>query len=155
MVIDCLHLIKIIFFSKGSSAYIHSFDVVISCLASIALLQIMYFGKMLTYSEYESFYTADYLKVGSNSLNATSSFCQQTNATDYNHNYFNNESPEHNNSGINYLNQYDTLKYVFGVSFNWYPFIGLLICCKMILILSVVRYSCRKLFSKCFVKKTY
>jgi len=154
-----LHLIKIIFFSKGSSAYIHSFDVVISCLTSIALLQIMYFGKMLTYSEYESFYTADYLKVGSNSLNATSSlqsFCQQTNTTDsFNLNYFKNESLEHNNSRINYLNLNETLKYVFGVSFNWYPFIGLLICCKMILILSVVRCSCRKLFSKCFAKKTY
>ncbi len=116
---------------------------------------------MLTYSQLESFYTSGYLKVNTNRLNATGSslkFCQQSNTTVNNNYNFRTEllgDINKQNNSTDHFDEYDTLRYIFGVSFNWYPFIGLINCGVTLLVLSVIRFSFQKMFSKCFAEKKY
>jgi len=132
--------------SKLHDFYIHYFDVILSCVLAISFLQFIYFGRMMTYNDYKDFYTSDHLRVSNQVLESNVTFCQENNPA-RRFLYGNSSSEGLNDSFVSvrgYVNEpvvgQDNWKYLFGISFNWFPFIGLMMCFIVLSVISLIKW---------------
>lgn len=136
--------------SKLNNLYIHYADVIISSVCAMGVVLFFYFGKMITFSEHKSFYTADHLHVIQPNLTVGSSnrFCQRNNTslplvdTSTNSSMGSEDIP-FSSSGLEYYH------YFFRISFAWYPFLGIVVCFLSLFVLSSIRFLVNKIAFQC------
>lgn len=134
--------------SKLNNLYIHYFDVIFSSVCAIGAVLFLYFGKMITFSDHESFYTADHLHVNHN-LTASSGFCQLNSPS-----FIANLTTDTSEILIGHVTSpsksLECYHYLFRISFAWYPFLGIIVCFFSLFVLSSIRFLVNTIVSKCF-----
>ena len=154
--------------SKLRNFQIMSFDVIISSIIAICLVEFMFVGKLVTYKQAEEFYNFEKLPVATVSKttvelmqfcdnrpwnysdgNVSLALIQNLTAPSTNSSLLDRKS---NKTSIDNKTVNNYLYYLFAVSFNWFPFIGFLACCVSLLIFNLFRLFVSYFF-KCFLKK--
>ena len=118
-------------------------DVILSCIISILFVEFLFFGKLYTSTNVNSFYTSDKMRIRMNPPNISDTrlleFCKYDQSSvekiwinsNVSH-YSVNEKAQ--NESLTFLN------YFFAISFNWYPFLSFCICVFQIIVFNFLRF---------------